>query len=747
MPHVAALLVWVLVIGVPGKAQESLLVETEAFQDYGGWKLDTQFVEVMGSPYLLAHGLGRPVEDAVTHVDVPRAGAWHVWVRTMDWVARWGAKGAPGRFQLCIGPDWRREFGGEGADWQWHSGGPIELPAGRVELRLRDLTGFDGRCDAIWLTQSAEARPPEGEGLWPWRCKEAGLPVEPEVAPARDLVVVGGGYAGMAAAIAAARMGCSVALIQNRPVLGGNGSSEVRVWSQGDTRRGRFPRIGEIVEEFRDFARHSPGVYEDFGDAHKEAVVRAEPNLTLYLNHHVYAVERRGDRLVSVDAFDTATGRRMRFPAKLFSDCTGHGTVGFLAAADWEMTPRGRLGMSNMWRWEQGEEPFAFSAKPWALSMTLADFPYPREGQGKWFWESGFDLDPIRQAEAIRDWNLRAVYSAFHTMKHGARAAEHQNARLTWIAYIGGTRESRRLLGDVQLTQEDIVTKRDFVDGCVPSTWTIDLHYPKSPYDKKFPDNPFISEARHDRRVDRNFGYPVPYRCFYSRNIDNLFMAGRCISVTHEALGTVRVMRTCGMMGEVVGKAASVCIEQDVLPRAVYERHWENLAELLRLPGGARRDTIGGEWTISTAIPNVAPLTGLDPTKLEGLVVDDADAVLRGAWGKSFGLEPHVAHGYRYSNDAKASASFPVAVQKNGSYEVRYFVAPHENRSPKAKVVIDNGTTPVEREIDLRADPGEQPYVVLGTFRFRLDRPGSVTLTNRGGGFLHADAIQLVAQR
>ena len=747
MPQFAAWLLLVFLVAGLGTAQDSLLVEAESFEDHGGWRLDTQFVEVMGSPYLLAHGLGRPVDDAVTRVELASGGQWHVWVRTIDWVARWGATGAPGRFQLCIGSQWRGEFGARGAQWEWQPGGIVELAAGEVALRLRDLTGFDGRCDAIWLTKSADARPPEGEALGPWRRNQAGLSEEPELAPAHDLVVVGGGYAGMAAAIAAARMGCSVALIQNRPVLGGNGSSEVRVWSQGETRRGLFPRIGEIVEEFRDHAKHSPGTYEEFGDAHKETVVRAEPNVSLYLNHHVYGVARRGDRIVSVDALETASGRRTRFRATLFADCTGHGTVGFLTSAEWEMTPRGRLGMSNMWRWEQGNEPVAFTASPWRLPMTLADFPYPRGGEGKWFWESGFDLDPIGQAEAIRDWNLRAVYSAFHTMKHGARAAEHENARLTWIAFIGGTRESRRLLGDVVLTQEDIVTKRAFPDGCVPSTWTIDLHYPKSPYDKKFPDNPFISEARHDRRVDRNHGYPVPYRCFYSRNIDNLFMAGRCISVTHEALGTVRVMRTCGMMGEVVGKAASVCIDQDVMPRAVYQRHWELLAELLRLPGGARRATVGGELTIPEVTQVVVPLTGIDPTTLDGLVIDDADAVLFGFWGRSSGLKPHVAHGYRYSNDPQASASFPIAVQKNGSYEVRFFVAPHGNRTGQAKVVIDTGMARVEREIDLRADPGTQPFVVLGSFRFRLDKPASVTLTNRGGGFLHADAVQVVAER
>ena len=165
-----------------------------------------------------------------------------------------------------------------------------------------------------------------------------------------DLVVIGGGYAGMGSAISAARMGIKVALIQNRPVLGGNGSSEVRVWSQGYIRRGKFPRIGEIIAEFADNATKSPGRKEEFGDDLKEEIVLAEENIDLFLNHHAYAVETAGDEIVGVSAFDTRTSERKTFRGAFFADCTGHGTIGALAEADWDMTPEGRMGMSNMWR-------------------------------------------------------------------------------------------------------------------------------------------------------------------------------------------------------------------------------------------------------------------------------------------------------------------------------------------------------------------------------------------------------------
>ena len=181
--------------------------------------------------------------------------------------------------------------------------------------------------------------------------------------------------------------------------------------------------------------------------------------------------------------------------------------------------------MSNMWAWANDENEVLYPETPWALDLEMMDFPYPRRFHGEWFWESGYDKDPLSDAEGIRDWNLRAVFGAFNAMKNRDGAKDHKNAKLTWVAYVGGPRESRRLLGDVILTEKDIVSKRDFTDGCVPSTWSIDLHYPKKQYAQKFPDNPFIAYAVHGKGVDRSYGYPVPYRCFYSRNIENLFMA------------------------------------------------------------------------------------------------------------------------------------------------------------------------------------------------------------------------------
>lgn len=742
-----------LVFLTSSQAADSVLVEAESFENAGGWGLDTQFIDSMGSPYLLAHGLGRQVSDASTTIELPSTGKYRVFVRTMDWVGRWKAKGHPGQFEVLInGNSLERTFGTESADWAWQDGGVIDIDETQVDVSLHDLTGFDGRCDAIFFTKGNEAPPNDSAILAGWRRKLLGLDEAPTARGPYDLVVIGGGYAGMGAALSAARMGCKVALVQNRPVLGGNGSSEVRVWAMGNIRRGKFPRVGEIIEEFCDHATKSPGTYEEFGDEKKEAIVRAEKNIDLFLNHHAYKVDTQDNRIVAVHAFDTRTSEHSRFTGKLFSDCTGHGTIGYLANADWNMADDGRMGMSNMWAWANAEKPATFPQTPWALDLDMKDFPYPRDFHGQWFWESGFDKDPLGGAESIRDWNLRAVYGAFNAMKNRDGAAEHKNAFLTWVAYVGGPRESRLLQGDVVLTQDDIVAKKEFPDGCVPSTWSIDLHYPKEQYAEKFKDNPFISYAVHDRRVDRNYGYPVPYRCFYSRNIDNLFMAGRCISVTHQALGTVRVMKTCGMMGEVVGKAASICTLQSCTPRDVYERYLDELKVLLELPGKARRETVSSEVTIpADALPlagELGPPTGLPARKLEGLVIDDLRAKKEGKWGEGTGLKGYVENGYLYAGgNSRAKITFSFKAPATGSFDIRVSALAHENRASNAKVTVSMASGDTEVSVNMRDKaPLENNFVSLGKFELKKDEPVAVIISTEGAnGNVHADAVQVLA--
>ncbi|MGH9576069.1 MAG: FAD-dependent oxidoreductase, partial [Terriglobales bacterium] len=436
------------------------------------------------------------------------------------------------------------------------------------------------------------------------------------------------------------------------------------------------------------------------------------------------------------------------------------GSLAYLAGAKYEIELKDLLGMSNMWIWSDADGEQKFPETPWALDLTMDDFPYPKKGtadmaakgKGEWFWESGFNKHPINDLESIRDWNLRAVFGAFNAMKNKDGAAEHKRAKLDWVAFIGGPRESRRIIGDVVLTHGDIVTKKDFPDGCVPSTWSIDLHFAKQEYAKKYPENPFISIAEHDKRIDRDFGYPVPYRCLYSTNIANLFMAGRQISVTDEALGTVRVMQTIGMMGEVVGKAAAVALKHNADPRDVYHNYWSELDELLKLPGRARRAAPAAPFEITGEPPGPVDNgggggSGIQLTALKGIVIDNQNAKRTGKWSAGSGLQPHVGPDYQYAgkgSDARALFEFTVAA--TGNYEVRFATAAHENRASNTPLTVRSADGEKKLSVNQKQPgPIDKAWVSLGVFRFEAGKPGSVEVSTEGvNGNAQIDAVQVL---
>lgn len=603
-----------------GAMAADVLVEAEEFAQRGGWVVDQQAASVMGSPYLMAHGLGVTVADAATEVRVPASGDYRVWVRTRNWVARWNPQEAPGRFKVLVnGRALDTVFGVEGDAWHWQNGGAVKLAEGQAKLALRDLTGFNGRCDALLLTTDPALVPPDGgEGLAAFRRRLRGLPAEPEDAGSFDLVVVGGGMAGCCAAVSAARQGCTVALLQDRPVLGGNNSSEVRVGLSGQIRQPPYPRLGELVDELGpvghwnlvdakrnpdlprskevleiiarnpEKTQHNAGPATNYGDDQKRRVVEAEKSLKLFLGTQAAAVRKEGKVITGVVGRDIITGKERLFRGALFADCTGDGAVGYLAGADYRTGREARgetaedlapeapdklvMGTSVQWYAEDTEEASLFPACQWALPFSEETAkPLMR---GDWDWEAGMNLDQVADVEQIRDHALRATFGHWAFLKNQSRhKAKFSRRRLAWVAYIGGKRESRRLLGDVVLCQQDIEGQRAFPDACVTTTWPIDLHYPNPENSRQFPGQEFRSIAKGKKIKP----YALPYRCLYSRNVDNLFMAGRDISVTHVALGTVRVMRTTGMMGEVVGMAAALCTRHKTLPRGVYESHLDEL--------------------------------------------------------------------------------------------------------------------------------------------------------------------------
>jgi len=435
------------------------------------------------------------------------------------------------------------------------------------------------------------APPNQDSAMAEFRRKMLGLPDQPQDAGRFDLVVVGGGMAGTCAAISAARLGLQVALIQDRPILGGNNSSEVRVHLNGEINLPPYPRLGDVVKELDSGLRGNAQPANHYDDQRKLAVVRAEKNIHLFLNMHVFKSEIVDNRIVAVLARHVETDKESRFAAPVFADCTGDGAVGFLAGADFRMGRESKaetgeslapekpdkmtMGASVQWYSVETNEPTSFPDCLWALKFNEQSCHYLTRGD--WDWETGLNRDQISDFEHIRDHGLRAVFGNWSYLKnHSAKKADYANRKLEWVAYIAGKRESRRLLGDVILCQQDIEEQREFPDAFVTTTWTIDLHYPEPKNSEQFPRAEFRTIAKHLQVKP----YPIPYRCLYSRNIENLFMAGRNISVTHVALGTTRVMRTCGMMGELVGMAASLCKEQNTTPRGVYGNHLDELKKL-----------------------------------------------------------------------------------------------------------------------------------------------------------------------
>lgn len=628
-----------------------VLIEAENFNNYGGWVLDQEFMDQMGSPYLMAHGMGKPVENAKTEVIIPIAGKYKVFVRTYNWTSPWYKDEGPGKFKLKIyGNELPVELGTKGNCWMWQEAGVVDLSRSQVkrkgfhgqgkgdyhrftgivvDIELEDLTGFNGRCDAILLTQDMDYIPPTDiNELRILRKRLLGLPESPKMAGNYDLVVVGAGVAGCTAAMTAARLGLKVALINDRPVLGGANTSEVRVGISGGISHNYYPKVGNILREiskFKDYdandkkrstsRTHPPRLdksnFKEIEDFRME-LFKNTPNITLFLNTRVYDVimndeVNKGKWIVaphftydpkvdnnSISAVlgrNTVTGEEYCISSDLFVDCTGDGCVGYLAGADYRMgresyyetfeksapyiSDNMKMGITIQWGSLEQDSISEFPVLPWAVQCN--DNYYFDSFGSTWNWETGFELDPFKDGERMRDNALRSIYGNWSYLKNN-KPEKYGRRTLANVGYLSGKRESRRLLGDVILTETDILNGVDYPDKSYTATWSMDLHYPDEENSKFFPGNEWLSWCSQPEFEP----YHAPYRTLYSRNIKNLFMAGRCVSVTHVALGTVRVQATTGQMGEVVGMAAKICHDKNALPRDVYEKYLSELISMMK---------------------------------------------------------------------------------------------------------------------------------------------------------------------
>ena len=599
-------------------------LEANQFNDLGGWSNDSQHVDVMGSPYLLATGVGKPVADAVTTAKIPVSGTYRLWVRCRDWLP----SHSPGQFQVMVkGQASPTTFGkSENDNWQWVDGGTYTLGAGDTEVRIHDLTGWWGRVDAIVLAPPAFEAAVELRDLEEQRVRYSGV-TSGFKTESFDIVIAGGGPSGMGAAIAAARLGSKVALIQDRPVVGGNASSEIEVppmatWgkSQSDDLH-----VTGIVQEI--FGRIQGKTADPTLMLSK---ITDEENITLFLNTRVTGVDMIGaTQIKAVKGLDVFSGQRLRFEAPLFIDCTGHAWVGFYAGAEYRMGREARHEFNEslapleagpqtqgntlyLAKWKTHSQPVPFKSPDWAYNNweSRDDFegghrherdrhvPYdnwsvPAHGKGRnpgngningglyhsWFIEYGGMVNTIQDAEKIRDELFRINLGLWRYVKNHNPGTVQKNANreLIWLNYVPGVRESRRLMGDFILTQNDW-------DGNPPPLYEdtiaftdggIDVHHPEGFWVK----GPAVVHTYVGVRVN------IPYRTLYSKNISNLLMAGRCHSATQMGHGGTRNMRYMACTGQAAGTAAHLVLKYSTNPRGIYSNHVPELQQLLLKEG------------------------------------------------------------------------------------------------------------------------------------------------------------------
>jgi len=414
-----------------------------------------------------------------------------------------------------------------------------------------------------------------------------------------DITVIGGGLAGVCAAIAAARLGQTVALVQNRPVLGGNSSSEVRVWVCGATAHGthRYAReTGIMGELFVENQYRNPDGNPYMWDLVVLEAVKAEANIRLFLNTDVHEVEADGDELNrtirSVTGWMMGSERRLRFESQVYLDCTGDGLVGFMAGAKYRIGREARHEYNEEWAPETADDitlgstllfytkdaghPVCYVPPSFAKDITQTTIPVKRvirsgdSGCHYWWIEWGGELDTVHDNERIRDELWAVIYGIWDYIKNSGKF-DSANMTLEWVGALPGKREYRRFVGDYVLNQNDVLAQREFEDGVAFGGWSIDLHPPQGMYSTE-------SGSKH---LHADGIYHVPFRSLYSVNVNNMLMAGRDISASHVAFGTTRVMATCAVIGEAAGTGAALCAAKGVTPRELYASHRDELRQTL----------------------------------------------------------------------------------------------------------------------------------------------------------------------
>jgi hypothetical protein len=538
-----------------------------------------------------------------------------------------------------------------------------------------------------------------------------------------DVSVVGGGLSGVCAAITAARAGCKVLLVQDRPVLGGNASSEVRLWILGATshmgNNNRWAREGGVIDELlvENMYRNPEGNPLILDTIILEMVVN-EPNITLLLNTTVHEIENSdADTIQSVRAFCSQNSTAYEVSAPLFVDASGDGILGFLAGAAFRVGAEARSEFGEPFAPEQSSNellghtiyfyskdtgrPVKFRPPGFALRDITKiprwrDIKFSDSGCHFWWLEWGGNMDTIHDSEKIK-WELwKIVYGVWDHIKNSGNFPEAETLTLEWVGTIPGKRESRRFEGDYMITQQDIVEQRRHFDAVSFGGWAIDLH----PSEGVYSSQPGCQQW-HSTGV-----YQIPYRAMYSRNVGNLFLAGRIISASHIAFGSTRVMATCAHGAQAVGMAAAICAKNNLKPRDLLAsaRIAELQFELLRvgqfIPGIALQDP--------TDLARAAKISASSELKLNRLVPNGETLALKSSWAMMLPVTPGEMPTVEFLLDVVASTTLRCELRISSRTE---------NHTPDMTLgVLNHGLEPgqkVKLTLDFSAKIGSACYAFV----------------------------------
>lgn len=577
----------------------TLWFDAVEFENRGGWYLDTQFVYEMGQAYLMAADKpGVPVTPATHSFVLPDGGKYRLWVRTKNWKA----PEAPGKFKISVdGKELDNICGAMPATkWYWEIAGNTELEAGEHSLEVNDLTGWLSRFSAVIITDDMDFTPsPEIGRLLKQRAEIKNTDTAVLQSSGWDFVVIGAGPGGIPAAVSAARAGLKTALINSRPHIGGNSSDEGTIGYDGAACHNPGMCETGIANEIKNTKWH----YDITWQKAAELLTENESNLTVFNNMLCVDARVENNKILSAVCVDTLTLQKTEFSAKFFADCSGDGWLGYFSGAEYrigrearcetgeQLAPRtaDTLTMSGCicgitkegnkkrsFYAEDTGKPVDFILPDFAVKLPEGDKLF-RKAEAKniaeWWLENSNDYDDLFDAEYSRDTLIRLALGYFDWLKNSDATREKmRNYELKELALYNSKRENRRIIGDYVLTQNDCTEKTKFDDAVSYSGWAIDLHHPKGIFSGE--------EGVFYKNIAVGIT-EIPYRCLYSKNIGNLFVASRCASFTHIALGTARVESTLATLGQVVGTAAWFCVKNEMTPREVGKSYITQLKQRL----------------------------------------------------------------------------------------------------------------------------------------------------------------------